>query len=453
MAYIAVVTALQPRADLPAHPRASLEVGGMMLLERNIRLLRQAGAQTIYVLTDDQFAVLAPLVSELGKAKDIKLIGSALDLTNSLADDDSIMVLDEGVLLDERLIAAVAADDEPHCIAVFPSLAPEHERAVRIDPEYSFASILKAPGKTVRDVCRGLGDWDFVHTLLRAVAAQPDSQMLAVSSLDTYVEDRRRTLPILWQPVKSAADEAIALDLLMDATQAHVLDWPARFLHPPVENTGLRLLLTKAVNPVWPMLLMLSVGALSVGCFAAGWLWAGLLLMLAYGPLEGLLARLMQLQIKAGQASRIVPVSGAIFEVGCYAAIAWHFSYTEYKSGAWTIFLIIILCRGAAKASHMFFLGFTGRQLDDAGPYERKIRLLAARRNSIFWALLPFLALKSGWLGYQFIGLYTAVTFFLAQFRFFVRLKDYGVATSSVVAANFRRVGYGILRRGKSGTS
>jgi 1L-myo-inositol 1-phosphate cytidylyltransferase / CDP-L-myo-inositol myo-inositolphosphotransferase len=453
MAYIAVVTALQPRADLPAHPRASLEVGGMMLLERNIRLLRQAGAQTIYVLTDDQFAVLAPLVSELGKAKDIKLIGNALDLTNSLVDDDSIMVLDEGVLLDERLIAAVAADDQPHCIAVFPSLAPEHERAVRIDPEYSFASILKAPGKAVRDVCRGLGDWDFVHTLLRAVAAQPDAQMLAVSSLDVYVEDRRRTLPILWQPMKSAADETIATSLLIDATQAHVLDWPARFLHPPVENIGLRFLLAKAANPVWPILSQVAVGALSMGCFAAGWLWAGLLLILAYGPLEGLSLRLARLQINRQSMDRLLPIIGAVCEAGGYATLAWHFSYIENKTNAWSIFFIIILCRVTAKSLHSFYHGFTAKHLDDTGATERRMRLFAARRNTAFWALLPFAAFDSWWLGYQFIGLYTAATFFWAQLRFFIRLKEYGVAASPVVAANFRRVGYGILRRGKSGTS
>jgi 1L-myo-inositol 1-phosphate cytidylyltransferase / CDP-L-myo-inositol myo-inositolphosphotransferase len=453
MTYIAIVTALQPRADLPAHPRASLDVGGMMLLERNIRLLRRAGAQTIYVLTDDEFAVLAPLVSELGKAKDIKLISSALDLTNNLSDDDSVMVLDEGVLLDERLIAAVAADDEPHTIAVFPSLAPEHERAVRIDPEYSFASILKAPGKSVRDVCRGLGDWDFVHTLLRAVAAQPAVQMLAVSSLETYVDDLRRTVPILWQPMKSAADEPMALGLLMDATQAHVLDWPARFLHPPVENIALRFLLTKAINPAWPVLLSLALGICAVGCFAAGWLMAGALSMLAYGPLEGILARLLRLKIKVSQMGHLVSVAGPIFEVGCYAALAWHFNYNEYKSAAWAIFLIIILCRVTAKASHHFFHAFTGRQLDDAGPVERKIRLFAARRNSMLWALLPFVVLNSGWLGYQFIGFYAAATFFLAQLRFFIRMKEFGVVASPAVAANFRRVGYGILHRGKSGIS
>jgi 1L-myo-inositol 1-phosphate cytidylyltransferase / CDP-L-myo-inositol myo-inositolphosphotransferase len=202
MAYIAVITALQPRSDLPAHPRASLEVGGMTLLERNICLLRAAGAQTIYVLTDDQFAVLAPLVSKFDKAKDIKFISSALDLTNNLADEDSIMILDEGVLLDERLVVAIAAKDEPHCIAVFASRAPEYERAVRIDPQYSFASILKAPGKAVRDVCRGLGDWDFVHTMLRAAAAHPSVQMLEVHSLGTYVEAQRRTRPNLWQPMR-----------------------------------------------------------------------------------------------------------------------------------------------------------------------------------------------------------------------------------------------------------
>lgn len=423
-----------------------------MLLERNVRLLRNAGAQTIYILTDDQFAVLAPLVSQLGKAQDIKLISSALDLTNNLADDDSIMVLDEGVLLDERLIAAVAADEAPYCIAAFPSLAPEHERAVRIDPEYSFASVLKAPGIAVRDVCRGLGDWDFVHTLLRAVAAHPEVQMLAAPELDTYVVDRRRTLPMLWQPMKAAGDQATALGQLIDAAQPHVIDWPARFLHPPLENGLLRVLVAKAVGPAWLALLMIAAGVLAVGCFAAGWLWPALLLVLAYGPLEGMMAKLAQFQLRNARLDRLVPASGLLVEIGCYAALAWHFSYNNDKSTAWAVFFILCLCRLATMALHAFYLGFTGRALDDAGPVDQRIRLFAACRNTVFWTCLPFAVLGSWWMGYQFIAIYAAATFFLAQLRFFVRLKEYGVAASPVVAANFRRVGYVFLRRGKSGT-
>ncbi len=450
MAYIAVITALQPRADLPAHTRASLEVGGISLLERNVRLLRHAGADTIYILTDDQFAVLAPLPSALGKAKDIKLIDTALALTNSLADDDTVIVLDEGVLLDERLIAAVATEDQPHIIAVFSSLAPEHERAVRIDPEYSFASILKASGKNVRDVCRGLGDWDFTHTLLRHVVGLPDAHMLIVATLETYVASRRRQLPIIWQPLRTAADQSIAFNILLEAAQPHVLDWPGRFIHPPLENALVRFLLPKSVSPVSLMLLAALTGLLAMGCFAAGWLWSGLLLVLLLGPLEGATGKLAWLCVSHRRFGAIMPLLGGLVELGCYAGLAWHFYENVNKSSAWALFLIILICRMATTALHVFYRNFTGQDLADAGALERKIQLFAGRRNSIFWALVPFAAFDAWWLGTIFIALYASATFFLAQFRFFIKLKEYGVATSSAVAANFKQADYGILRRRKS---
>jgi 1L-myo-inositol 1-phosphate cytidylyltransferase / CDP-L-myo-inositol myo-inositolphosphotransferase len=446
-----VITALQPRADLPAHPRASLEAGGIMLLERNVRLLRQAGAQTVYILTDDQFAVLAPLVSTLGKAQDIKLIDNAIELTNALSDDDNILVLDEGVLLDERLIIAVATDDAPCVIAVFPSLAPEHERAVRIDPEFSFASVLKAPGKMVRDVCRGLGDWDFVHTLLRGVAAQPDITMLPVSQVDTYVDDLRRQLPIIWQPMRSAADQPVALERLLEAAQPHVLDWPARFIHPLLESSLARLVLPTAVGAPLVIFTATLLGLIAAGCFATGWLWPGLLLIILASPLEGLAAKLSRIRVEQGLMQRFGSGLSLMTELACYAGLAWYFSMKLALSAAWPMLLLVSLSRLAAMAQQHFHYRFTGRPLDDAGPLDRKIRLFASHKHTHFWAMLPFAATNLWWVGYKFIAFCAVLTFFLAQLRSFIWLKKFGVAACPAAAANFERTDNGVLRWRKTG--
>jgi 1L-myo-inositol 1-phosphate cytidylyltransferase / CDP-L-myo-inositol myo-inositolphosphotransferase len=452
MTNIAVITALQPRADLPAHPRASLEAGGIMLLERNVRLLRRAGAQVVYILTDDQFAVLAPLVSVLGKAQDIKLIDNAIELTNCLADDDSVMVLDEGVLLDERMIATIASNDAPHIISVFPSRSPEYERAVRIDPEYSFASILKAPGKSVRDVCRGLGDWDFVHTLLRTVAATPDTQMMAVPSLETYVEDRRRNLPMIWQPMKAATDQPAALGLLLEAAQPHVQSWSARFLHQRLENALAGIILPMAVSPTLLSLLGVLMGFLAAGCFVAGWLWAGLLLALAIGPLDGLTDKLEYLRVQYDRLGRAALWLNRLAECLCYAGLAFYFAQKTSNTMTWVIFFLIVMSRTATVATEVFFCRFTGRQLADAGPLERKISLFAAGRTNLFWALVPFAVTDNWLLGYKFIALYAGLSFFWAQFRLFIRLKEYGSLASPAVAANFERASDTSLRPRKTGT-
>jgi 1L-myo-inositol 1-phosphate cytidylyltransferase / CDP-L-myo-inositol myo-inositolphosphotransferase len=452
MAYIAVITALQPRADLPAHPRASLEAGGISLLERNVRLLRQAGAETIYILTDDQFAVLAPMVSALGKDKDIKLIDSPLVLTNALADEDNVIVLDEGVLLDERLIAAVAGEEAPHTIAVFPSLAPEHERAVRIDPEYSFASVLKAPGKTVRDVCRGLGDWDFVHTLLRSVAADPQAQMCAVSSLDTYAVDRRRTLPILWQPMKTAADQQVAQQRLIDAAQPHGGDWVSRYLLAPLENGLAPHLLPRPVPAAALRAAALVLSLAAAVAFVFGWLWSGLLVVLLVGPLIGLADKLARIRVQGAMNGAFWRIAKPCMDMSWILGLGWHFAINDYQPNAWWACFTILLSYLATRLQASFFLRFTGRPLDDAGAPEHKMRLFAGARQTYIWALLPFAATDIWWPGYKFMAFYALATFFLAQFRFFVRLKEYGVAASSAVAANFERAGYNDLRPRKPTT-
>ncbi len=446
MAYIAVITALQPRADLPAHPRASLDTAGISLLERNVRLLRQAGAQVIYILTDDQFAVLAPLVSALGGDKDIKLIDSALTLTNGLADDDNVIVLDEGVLLDERLIAAVAGAESPQCVAAFSSLAPEHERAVRIDPEYSFASVLKAPGKSVRDVCRGLGDWDFVHTLLRTVAADPQAQMLEVSSLDTYAVDRRRAIPILWQPMKAAADQQAAQQRLVEAAQPHGCDWAARYLLAPLENACLRQLLPSALPASGLKGLSVLLGIAATLAFASGWLWAGLLAVLAIGPLLSISEKLTRLRAHRNLNGTFWRICQPLVDHGWIVGLGWHLAINTATPMAWILCCAILLANFACSRQAGFFAAFASKPLDDSGPPERRIRLFAGGRQTYAWALLPFAAFGAWALGYKFIAVYAVATFFLAQFRFFVRLKEYGAVASTAIAANFERAGYNDLR-------
>jgi 1L-myo-inositol 1-phosphate cytidylyltransferase / CDP-L-myo-inositol myo-inositolphosphotransferase len=269
-----------------------------------------------------------------------------------------------------------------------------------------------------------------------------------VSELDTYAADRQRHLPVLWLPLKATPDVPAALDRLIEAAQSHVLDWPARTLHAPIENGLARALLPTVVSATLVTALAALLGAGAMLAFAMGWLWLGLVLMLLLGPLDGLDVKLARIRGQPGQA-RFRAVMVGFTEVCLILGLGLYFSRQGFAA-AWPLCAIILGASLAGAAQRHFFRRFTGRALEDWAPLERKIRLFSAHRNMFVFVLLVFAAFDAWWTGYKFIALYAGVTFFLAQFRFFVRLKEYGESTCKTVAANFERTHYGFLRQRKT---
>lgn len=104
--------------------------------------------------------------------------------------------------------------------------------------------------------------------------------------------------------------------------------------------------------------------------------------------------------------------------------------------------ILIVTFAWAEVVQSEYYRRLTGRQLDDAGDIERGFRLITARRNTIMWGLVPF-ALTESWLvGFWIMGIYTMVTFFVAQWRFIVRLKDYASSVSPQISENFKKTEY-----------
>ena len=108
----------------------------------------------------------------------------------------------------------------------------------------------------------------------------------------------------------------------------------------------------------------------------------------------------------------------------------------------WALALMIILFAWAEVLQGEFFRRFTGKQLDDAGTFERNLRLISARRNTQIWALIPFALLNEWLMGFWFIAIYSAVTYFLTNARFMIRLRDFGSEKSLEIKKNISDTAY-----------
>src|SRR3546814_11622526 len=122
----------------------------------------------------------------------------------------------------------------------------------------------------VREVSRRFGDWDLQSTLLRT-AVQSGAARMPWDDVPLYVPNRRREVPLVLEMPRNRAEAAACGDALLAQAQKGCLDWPARFIHPPIENMMVRLLLPTPITPNMVTLITAVVGFASLAAFATGW--------------------------------------------------------------------------------------------------------------------------------------------------------------------------------------
>lgn len=390
--------------------------------------------------------IIAPALPASARARLARLAGLTIvdkpsDAAALLPDGRRVLCFSAGVMLDDRILPALLAGGT-HCrLAVWRN--PGATGAERVDAEHLWAGLVVVPPPLARDVLQSLGDWDLSSTLLRA-AVEHGAQRLVLDDLDTYAPARRRHAPLLWARPSDAAEAQVATKSVIAAAQKGCLDWPARWIHPPVEDLLTRLLLPTPISPNMVTLFTALVGFGALAAFAAGWLWTGLLLVLVVGPLDGTDGKLARARIEYSKWGDLEHVLDKVLEYGWILAIGWWFS-RSHGLAAWLIAWGIVIFALAEAIQGEFFRRFAGRQLDDWGGFERNWRLVAGRRNTFFWGLLPF-GLTGFWFaGFVFILVYALITWAVGTWRLLRAVAEYGTQVSPAIAANFRATAYDFL--------
>lgn len=415
-------------------------VAGRTLVERQVRqVLHETGAEVL---------LLAPALPDglarwaAGEPR-LRCLATPEAVARHLADRlDEGLVLAPGLLLDERLIRALCRAGPGPAMLVFEGAPPQG--ALRLDAATHSAGILRLPAPLIRRTARDLGDWELMATLERA-AVEAGARRIAVDSLDAYDPPRRRAVPFLWARPEGPAEMRAATAAVVAAAQKGCLDWPARFLHPPVENALVRLLLPTRITPNMVTLLTALLGLVALVAFAVGQPLAGLVLVLLIGPLDGVDGKLARARVEYSRWGDLEHVLDKILEYGWFLALGFWLAGQGHGVAAWLAAGGIIAFALAEATQGEFFRRFTGRQLDDWGPFERRWRLLAGRRNTFFWSLLPFAAFGLWFEGLLMILGYALLTFAVGQWRFLKALGEHGRAVSETVRASFAATSYAFL--------
>ena len=376
----AVILAAERRAGWPG------KLAGISLAERQKRQLLRLGASKVE-LDEDRDPIAGP-----------------------------VLVIEAGLVADERLIAA------------FLEAAARPGRGagplVALGPDGAVGGLAWLPD----------GERDYVWSAILAEADRVD-----LAEVDSYSPERRRKVALIWERPADQGDARRVAAQLLAAAQKGCLDWPARFIHPPIENAFVRLLLPSPITPNMISVLAFLLGLYAAWCFATGSLWTGLLLALAVGPIDGIDGKLARTRVEFSPWGDLEHVADKVVEYLWFAGLA-----TAIGAGwAWALAALIVVTALAEALQGEFYRRLTGTQLDDAGRFERAYRLISGRRNTFFWGLLPFAWFGAWGAGLVMIAVYAATNFFVMQGRFFIRLAEYGRANSAAIAANLDATAYG----------
>lgn len=372
-----------------------MKVAGITVAERQRRQLLRLGAQAVNDAEELSAAWRGPL-----------------------------LLIEAGLIADERLIAAFLKAARERCGPTFSLVA--------VGPDGLPGGLAWLPDASVD------ADW----AVLIESAARID-----LSDTPTYSPERRRHVPLMWERPTDAASGRKAANQLLAAAQKGCLDWPARFIHPPIENAAVRLLWSTPVTPNMISVLAFLLGLYAAWSFATGALWTGLLLALIVGPIDGIDGKLARSRMEFSRWGDLEHVGDKIVEYAWIAGLA-----AAIGTGtAWALAALITATALAEAVQGEFYRRITGAQLDDAGSFERAHRLVSGRRNTFFWSLLPFAWFDAWSAGLVMIAVYSTANFFIMQARFYVRLAEYGRANSAAIAANLDATAYKMTDGEKSG--
>lgn len=373
-------------------------VGGIPLVTRLARSFELAGFLDLHVVVDGEASVRD--VGSRGRQTRLTLHRLEREtplapLLRRLAGSGTAVAVDAAFLVDRRLVAALASCRGPELVA--PPAGETHVGLALVDG--ASAARFGAP-------------------------LPPDGPLpvLDPARLPTFSLEMRGETPILYRALRSASAAREATDVLVRATQKHVMDAPARWIDPPVENTLVRWLAPTFVTPN-----QITIACTLLGFFGAALLWHGqfalaLPVLYAVGWLDGVDGKLARLRLHYSPLGAGESYFDFAYENAWWIALAAGLSDAGHVDAAgWGTALVLgnLLDEIAYTIGHARL----GIALDLLSPADGAFRLVAGRRNIYVAILLGGTLLGSPYAGLVAMGAWAVVTGVVHAVRLVVALR------------------------------
>jgi phosphatidylglycerophosphate synthase len=373
-------------ADLP---QALTDLCGSSLLERMRRTALHLGFREATILSNSNKSVTEHFARQSWHREDIALEfrerkGPELTISDiqECLSAERILVVWAHFYCDERLLH---------------SLAQTQQDSVLIDSDVPSITAPLWKNSNAHSFGRGpcaaviSTEWFSRKNGGAAPKQELESDLLAsdIAAVDAakqqaYIADMRRGVRPIFFPAPSPECQPLAERLLRDATQKGVLDFPA-LVHAPIEKWLISHLCRTTITPNQ---ITLGTGVLGLSVtvlYALGYLWAGALLALIVGVLDGLDGKLARLKVQMTKAGKGEHLLDYVVEMSWWMALAYHFHTTGQVRYAYVILVVFFAFHALERVARGFVQRRIGRSLDDFSPFDRLVRTVAGRRNIYTW--------------------------------------------------------------------
>src|SRR5947199_2241025 len=364
-------------------PEALIELCGVNLLERLLRILQRLGFRRAIVFSTTPEIVEAELAKRSWARKQviIDLVPCAIGpLTAQLllepSPSERFLIVPANIYCDARLLAALCAKDSS--AALVDSNPPEFARSSIPNP--------CGPTLVTKDFLSAFRhSAPFVTELKDKIDNRKVDIVDAAEEDDYMVNMRRRVRPVCF-PAPPEQNRRVAERIILDSAQKGTLDLPAYF-HAPIETGIISLLCKTRITPNQITIAGFIIGCGATAAFVVGRLGLGILAALIFGIVDGLDGKQSRVKIETTEHGKWEHRLDYLIENSWWAAIAFHLWRSgQFPNAFYFLALLIgshLLDEFAKRRAKMA----TGRLLDDIAPFDRAFRLIAARRNVYVWML------------------------------------------------------------------
>ncbi len=299
---------LPPLVIVADFPDALTALGGISLLERLRRIVRQIGFREATILSNSVESMAAHVGAASWHGADVSLnflertgtevtVGDILDCLAAMRvpSDGRILIVFAGFYCDGRLLRSLAQaqttsalidSDPPSIIAPLLENSDAHSSGRLL-----CAALLSSESLSGKNRVAALAQEIALDTMTGRIASVDAAQQPA------YIESMRRNVRPVFFPAPSLDCRPLAERFLRDGTQNGVLDFPA-LVHAPIEKWIVSHVCRTSITPNQVTLATAFLGISVTVLYAFGRLWAGALLALIVGVLDGVDGKLARLKIQ-----------------------------------------------------------------------------------------------------------------------------------------------------------
>jgi phosphatidylglycerophosphate synthase len=364
-------------------PEALVDLCGVNLLERLLRILQRLGFRRVIVFSTTAEMVGAELAKRSWPRERITadLVSSEIPLTAELLleqnPSDRFLIVPANIYCDARLLAALCAEDSS--VALVDSNPPEFARSVTRNT--------CGPALITRDFLLALSPtMPFLNELTRKTDHGRIDTVDAAKVDDYIVSMRRHVRPICF-PVPLEQDRRLAERVVLASAQKGTLDLPA-YVHAPIETAIISLLCKTPITPNQITIAGSIIGCGATAAFVAGRIGLGILAALVFGIVDGLDGKQARVKIETTERGKWEHHFDYLIENSWWAAIAFHLWRSSQLPNAFYFLALLIASHLLDESAKRWAKIAKGRLLDDLTPFDRAFRLIAARRNVYVWILV-----------------------------------------------------------------